>query len=240
MTPKAGTFYGIGVGPGDPELITLKALRVLERVPHIFASCSTKNNYSLALNIVRSHLNGAGLEHLPFPMTRDAQVLEEAWDRNARRVLEVLASGSDAAFVTLGDPLTYSTYGYLLKTLKRLQPEVRIITIPGITSYNAAAALTHIPLTEGEESFYVVSGARGAARLREVIDTADNIVMLKTYRHFDDIYRALEELNLLDRATCISLCGLEGETVVEDLRHLKGRRLPYLSMIIIKKKGKGY
>ncbi len=240
MTPKAGTFYGIGVGPGDPELITLKALRVLERVPHIFASCSTKNNYSLALNIVRSHLNGAGLEHLPFPMTRDAQVLEEAWDRNARRVLEVLASGSDAAFVTLGDPLTYSTYGYLLKTLKRLQPEVRIITIPGITSYNAAAALTHIPLTEGEESFYVVSGARGAARLREVIDTADNIVMLKTYRHFDDIYRALEELNLLDRATCISLCGLEGETVVEDLRHLKGQRLPYLSMIIIKKKGKGY
>ncbi len=240
MTPKAGTFYGIGVGPGDPELITLKALRVLERVPHIFASCSTKNNYSLALNIVRSHLNGAGLEHLPFPMTRDAQVLEEAWDRNARRVLEVLASGSDAAFVTLGDPLTYSTYGYLLKTLKRLQPEVRIITIPGITSYNAAAALTHIPLTEGEESFYVVSGARGAARLREVIDTADNIVMLKTYRHFDDIYRALEELNLLDRATCISLCGLEGETVVEDLRRLKGSRLPYLSMIIIKKKGKGY
>ncbi len=240
MTPKTGTFYGIGVGPGDPELITLKALRVLERVPHIFASCSTKNNYSLALNIVRSHLNGAGLEHLPFPMTRDAQVLEEAWDRNARRVLEVLASGSDAAFVTLGDPLTYSTYGYLLKTLKRLQPEVRIITIPGITSYNAAAALTHIPLTEGEESFYVVSGARGAARLREVIDTADNIVMLKTYRHFDDIYRALEELNLLDRATCISLCGLEGETVVEDLRRLKGSRLPYLSMIIIKKKGKGY
>ncbi len=240
MTPKTGTFYGIGVGPGDPDLITLKALRVLERVPHIFASCSTKNNYSLALNIVRSHLNGAGLEHLPFPMTRDAQVLEEAWDRNARRVLEVLASGSDAAFVTLGDPLTYSTYGYLLKTLKRLQPEVRIITIPGITSYNAAAALTHIPLTEGEESFYVVSGARGAARLREVIDTADNIVMLKTYRHFDDIYRALEELNLLDRATCISLCGLEGETVVEDLRRLKGSRLPYLSMIIIKKKGKGY
>lgn len=240
MTCKAGTLYGIGVGPGDPELITLKALRVLQRVPHIFASCSTKNNYSLALNIVRSHLNGAGLEHLPFPMTRDLRVLKEAWEKNARRVLEVLAQGSDAAFVTLGDPLTYSTYGYLLKTVKRLCPQVRIITIPGITSYNAAAALTHIPLTEGEESFYLVSGAQGAAKLREVIDTADNIVLLKTYRHFDDIYEALEELGLLDRATCISLCGLKGETVVEDLRALKGRRLPYLSMIIIKKKGKGY
>jgi precorrin-2/cobalt-factor-2 C20-methyltransferase len=240
MTPATGTLYGIGVGPGDPDLITLKALKVLQRVPHIFASCSTRNNYSLALNIIRSHLNGAGLEHLPFPMTKDPEVLREAWEQNARRVLAVLAGGHDAAFVTLGDPLTYSTFGYLLKTLKRLDPGVRIVTIPGITSYNAAAALTHIPLTEGEESCYLVSGALGAERLREVIDNSDNIVLLKTYRHFDDIYQALEELDLLDRATCISRCGLEGETVVEDLRALKGQTLPYLSMIIIKKRGKGY
>jgi len=240
MMTKTGTLYGIGVGPGDPDLITLKALKVLHRVPHIFASCSTKNSYSLALSIVRCHLNGAGIEHLPFPMTRDPQVLAEAWERNARRVLEVLDMGTDAAFVTLGDPLTYSTFGYLLKTLKRLAPEVRIVTIPGITSYSAAAARTHLPLTEGEESFQLVSGALGAAKLREVIDKSDNIVMLKTYRHFEEIYQALEEMDLLDRTTCISRCGLEGETVVENLRELKGRKLPYLSMIIIKKKGRGY
>ncbi len=153
MSPQTGTLYGIGVGPGDPELITLKALKVLQRVPHIFASCSPKNTYSLALDIVRCHLNGAGIEHLPFPMTKDPEVLQEAWEGNARRVLEVLDTGSDAAFVTLGDPLTYSTFGYLLKTLKRLRPSVRVVTIPGITSYSAAAALTHIPLAEGEESF---------------------------------------------------------------------------------------
>jgi precorrin-2/cobalt-factor-2 C20-methyltransferase len=240
MTTKTGTLYGIGVGPGDPELITLKALKVLNRVPHIFASCSTKNNYSLALSIVRCHLNGAGIEHLPFPMTKDLQALQEAWEQNARRVLEVLDTGSDAAFVTLGDPLTYSTFGYLLKTLKRLHPEVRIVTIPGITSYSAAAALTHIPLAEGEESFYLVSGALGAVKLKEVIDKTDNIVMLKTYRHFDEIYQALEELDLLDRTTCISRCGLDGETIVENLRDLKGHEMPYLSMVIIKKKGKGY
>lgn len=240
MTTKAGTLYGIGVGPGDPDLITLKALKVLRRVPHIFAACSTKNSYSLALGIVRSHLNGAGIEHLPFPMSKDARVLQEAWEQNARRVLEVLATGSDAAFVTLGDPLTYSTFGYLLKTLKRLDPGVGIVTIPGITSYSAAAALTHIPLTEGEESFYLVSGALGAAQLKEVIDKSDNIVILKTYRYFDEIYRLLEDMDLLDRTTCISRCGLEGETIVENLRDLKGRELPYLSMVIIKKKGKGY
>ncbi len=240
MTPKTGTLYGIGVGPGDPELITLKALRVLQQVPHIFASCSTRNSYSLALNIVRCHLNGAGIEHLPFPMTRESRILKEAWEKNARRVLEVLDSGGDAAFVTLGDPLTYSTFGYLLKTLKRLKPEARVVTIPGITSYSAAAALTHIPLTEGEESFVLVSGAQGATRLREVVEKSDNIVMLKTYRNFAEIYQALEELDLLDRAVCISRCGLEGETVVENLRDLKGQPMSYLSMIIIKKKGKGY
>ena len=240
MTMKTGTLYGIGVGPGDPELITLKALKVLQRVPHIFASCSTKNTYSLALSIVRCHLSGAGIEPLPFPMTKDPEELASAWEQNARRVLEVLATGSDAAFVTLGDPLTYSTFGYLLKTLKRLNPEVPIVTIPGITSYSAAAALTHIPLTEGEESFYLVSGALGAAQLKEVIDKTDNIVILKTYRYFNEIYRVLEDLDLLDRTTCISRCGLEGEAIVENLRDLKGRELPYLSMVIIKKKGKGY
>ena len=213
---------------------------MLHRVPHIFAACSTKNSYSLALSIVRCHLNGAGIEHLPFPMSKDPQVLAAAWEQNARRVLEVLATGSDAAFVTLGDPLTYSTFGYLLKTLKRLDPEVGIVTIPGITSYSAAAALTHIPLTEGEESFYLVSGALGAAQLKEVIDKSDNIVILKTYRYFDEIYQVLEDMDLLDRTTCISRCGLEGETIVENLRDLKGRELPYLSMIIIKKQGKGY
>jgi precorrin-2/cobalt-factor-2 C20-methyltransferase len=240
MTSKTGTLYGIGVGPGDPELITLKALKVLHRVPHIFAASSTKNDYSLALSIVRCHLNGAGIEHLPFPMSKDSQVLASAWEGNARRVLQVLDAGSDAAFVTLGDPLTYSTFGYLLKTLKRLRPQMHIVTIPGITSYNAAAALTQIPITEGEESFYLVSGAMGGDKLREVIDKSENIVMLKTYRHFDEIYRVLEEMDLLDRTTCISRCGLDGETVVENLRDLKGRKLPYLSMVIIKKKGKGY
>ncbi|MFZ2088176.1 MAG: precorrin-2 C(20)-methyltransferase [Desulfobaccales bacterium] len=238
MTQKTGTLYGIGVGPGDPELITLKALKVLQRTSHIFASTSSKNAYSLALNIVRSHLNGARIEHLPFPMTREAEVLQEAWEANACRVMEVLRAGEDAVFITLGDPLTYSTFGYLLRSVKRLDPTVRVVTIPGITSYHAAAALTQTPLSEGEESFFVVSGALGAARLREVIHKTDNIVLLKTYRHTDDILATLEEMGLTDRAVCISRAGMDGETVVQDLRELKGRSMPYLSMIIIKKKGK--
>ncbi|MDD3581931.1 MAG: precorrin-2 C(20)-methyltransferase [Desulfobacca sp.] len=240
MIQKTGTLYGIGVGPGDPELITLKALKVLKRTPHIFASTSTKNTYSLSLNIVSSYLHGVQIESLPFPMTQEPEVLQEAWDKNARRVLEVLTSGSDAAFITLGDPLTYSTFGYLLKTIKHFDPAVRVLTIPGITSYHAAAALIQTPVSEWEESFLVVSGAAGAAKLRDVIDLTDNIILLKTYRHTDDILATLEEKGLADQAVSISRCGLDGETVVQDIRALRGRPSPYLSMIIIKKKGKGF
>jgi precorrin-2/cobalt-factor-2 C20-methyltransferase len=240
MTVAPGILYGIGVGPGDPELITLKALHILERAPHVFAAASSKNDYSLALNIVRHYIVQAKVEPLHFPMTSDRQILEEAWSINAKKVLEVLQCGLDAAFLTIGDPLTYSTYGYLLKTIKRINPGVKAITIPGITSYNAAAALANIPLTEGEESFYLVSGARGGDRLREAIATSDNVVMLKTYRHFDKIFETLEELQLLDCATCISMCGLSGETVVQDLSTLKNQKMPYLSLIIIKKKGRGF
>ncbi|AEB10067.1 precorrin-2 C(20)-methyltransferase [Desulfobacca acetoxidans] len=238
MTRKTGTLYGIGVGPGDPELITLKALRILEQTPHIYASTSSKNTYSLALNIVRSHLHEAKVEQLPFPMTREPEVLQEAWEKNARRVLEVLTTGSDAAFITIGDPLTFSTFGYLLKTIKDFEPTIRVITIPGITSYHAAAALIHTPVSEGEESFLVVSGALGAAKLREALSVTDTIILLKTYRHIDEILVSLEEMGLTDRAVCISRCGLEGETVVQDIRSLKGQSLPYLSMMVIKKKGK--
>jgi precorrin-2/cobalt-factor-2 C20-methyltransferase len=240
MSAAPGILYGIGVGPGDPELITLKALHVLERVPCVFAAASTKNDYSLALNIVKPYISQATVEPLYFPMTSDRLMLSEAWESNARKVLAVLERGQDVAFLTIGDPLTYSTYGYLLKTVKTINPEIKAITIPGITSYNAAAALANIPLTEGEESFYLVSGAQGGDRLREAIATSDNVVMLKTYRQFDKIYETLEELKLLDCATCISMCGLSGETVAHDLRSLKNQKMPYLSLIIIKKKGRGF
>ncbi len=240
MSGQLGILYGIGVGPGDPELLTLKALRILQEVPYVFAAASTKNDYSLALNIVRSHITKAEVAPLFFPMTNDPEALATSWHENARTVLGVIERGQDAAFITIGDPLTYSTYGYLLKTIKKLNPAVEARTIPGITSYHAAAALANIPLTEGEESFYLVSGARGGERLREALAACDNIVMLKTYRQFDKIYQTLEDLQLLDCSTCIVRCGLPDEQVIHDVRSLRGQKMPYLSLLIVKKQGKGY
>ena len=118
-----------------------------------------------------------------------------------------------------------------------MAPDIKIVTVPGITSYQAAAALSNTPIAEGEESFHLISGAKGGATLRNVIRSSENIVMLKTYKHFADIYDTLEELNLLDRSILVSKLGLEGESVVENFRSLKGKELPYLSLVIIKKTG---
>lgn len=237
MGTKSGTLFGIGVGPGDPDLITVKAVGILNRVSIIFAASSTKNDYSLAQEIVKKHVDDTFIEKMAFPMTRDEKILTQCWESHARRALEVLEAGNDAAFVTLGDPLTYSTFAYLLKTLNRMAPHIKIVTVPGITSYQAAAALSNTPIAEGEESFHLISGAKGGATLRNVIRSAENIVMLKTYKHFADIYDTLEELNLLDRSILVSKLGLEGESVVKDFRSLKGKKLPYLSLVIIKKNG---
>jgi len=238
MKTNCGTLYGIGVGPGDPDLITVKALRFLKSVSTIFAASSTKNDYSVAETIVKKHLGCTPVEMMAFPMTWDKKLLEDHWEANARRALEVLSGGDDAAFVTLGDPSTYSTFTYLVRSVRRIAPHVQVVTVPGITSYHAAAALSNTPLTEGEESFHLISGANGGRNLRKIIESSENVVVLKTYKHFDDIFETLEDLNLVDHSILVSRMGLADEAVVDDLRSLKGKTPPYLSLVIIKKRGR--
>ncbi len=234
---KAGTLYGIGVGPGDPELITLKAVKALASVDVVYSAASTKNRYSIAVEIVKPHLeNGIPIHRLDFPMTRDPGVLNAAWRRNAGIVRETLHSGRDAALVTLGDPMTYSTFGYLMRTLKEESPELPIRVIPGITSYQAGAAAAKRVLAEGEESLTVISGAMGPSRLRHVIDHTDNVVMLKVYRNYRDIMGALDDLDLSRHSVLVSRCGFDGEQIITNLEELPDQVPSYLSLLLIKKR----
>lgn len=231
-----GTLYGVGVGPGDPDLLTLKAVHILNTVPKIFAACSSKNDYSISENIIRKHIGDRKVEKLPFPMCNDQSILQEAWRDNGERVLASLRQGSDCAFITLGDPLTYSTFSYLHKTIKMIAPDLKVVSIPGITSFQAAASAANIPLSEGEETLAIVSGAKGGLKLEQVIKTADNVVMLKTYKQFEDIYKTLENLDMVSKATFLCNLGSERQTIVRDMSHLKNSTTPYLSLIIVKKK----
>lgn len=231
-----GKLFGIGVGPGDPKLLTVRAVEVLKQVSVVFAAGSPKNDYSIALDTVREYLRpDTEIVNLGFPMTYDRSALSESWAQNARAVLDVLDSGRDAAFITIGDPLTYSTYGYLIRTVEKLLPGVDVETVPGITAYHAAAARVNMPLVEGKESLLVVSGVSDSERMKELIGLADNLVILKTYRNFDEICQSLRETAPDMKAVLVSRCGIEGERIVKDVDSVAGEDMPYLSLLLVKK-----
>jgi precorrin-2/cobalt-factor-2 C20-methyltransferase len=236
-TPTTGTLYGIGVGPGDPGLIPLKSVRILRRVDMIFAAASTKNDHSQAVNIARPHIPATTeVRRLAFPMTKDPAKKQAAWQEHAQTLIDELSKGRDVAFLTLGDSMTYATYGYIVKCVQVLAPHIPIETIPGISSYQAAAARVNIPLVEGEESLLLLSGVEGGQQLRQLSQCAENVVFLKAYRNTPDIIAALDEADMLASSVCVTNCGFENEEIIRDIRKLADRPPGYWTLIIAKKK----
>lgn len=239
-TKSTGTLYGIGVGPGDPDLIPLKAVHILATVDVVFTAASTRNNYSRALEIVRPHLPvNISIDKLDFPMSKDRAVMAKAWRRHAAHIAGVLEDGRHAAFLTLGDPLTYSTYGYVLRHLRADRPDIPVVTIPGITSYQAAAAAVNRPLVEGEESLLILSGVNGGRRLHETIQPADNVVFLKAYRDVNGIAEALEQTGLAAGSVAVTHCSTVQQEIHLDLKALAKQPPNYWTLIIAKRNGHG-
>jgi precorrin-2/cobalt-factor-2 C20-methyltransferase len=232
MKDNFGTLYGIGVGPGDPELITLKAVKILAQVDVVYAASSTKNTYSLAISVARPYIpETAEIRYLGFPMSRDPQVMKTAWEKNARMVAQTLVSGKNAAFLTLGDCMTYSTYTYLARHLRRIAPEAKTVAIPGITSYLAAAARLQRPLAEGEESLLIVSGCRGGGKLRQMGPYAENVVFLKAYKNAADITQAINEQGWNENSVGVVSCGLPEERIIEDITEFETASPDYWTLI---------
>lgn len=237
MSENRGTLYGIGVGPGDPDLITMKAVKAMMDVDVIFTASSSKNSFSLAVEIARPHLpEGVAVEILPFPMTSEQGVTTKAWKENADRIAEVLSTGKNAAFLTLGDPLTYSTFGYILQYMKTDHADCSVVTIPGITSFQAAAARINTPLVEAEESLVITSGAYGGEHVRRVAASSENVVLLKAYKNVEDITDALSDSGLLANSCAIKKCGREGEEIIWNISDLKAVKPDYWTLVIAKQK----
>jgi precorrin-2/cobalt-factor-2 C20-methyltransferase len=237
MSSKTGTLFGIGVGPGDPDLVTLKAAKILSRVDMVYAAASTRNHHSLAKDIARPHVPPEiPIKMLKFPMTRDKNETHEAWKMHARTLIDQLDAGRDVAFLTLGDSMTYSTYGYMVRYISAMAPHLKIETIPGISSYQAAAARLNTPLVEGEESLMVVSGAKGGNRLRALSRKPENVVFLKAYRNIEDITNALAENSCYTQCIGIKNCGQENEEIIPNIEELKKQDPNYWTLIIAKKK----
>ena len=230
-----GILYGVDVGPGAPDLLTLRAVRVLGEVDVILAAASPRNDFSAALDTARPHLRtDVRVQRLEFPMTRDKAVLHEAWRVAAQTTRDVLESGQSAAFLTIGDPLVYSTFGYLMRTLGECAPHLKVEVVPGITSFQEAAARTRTVLCENGETLRIIPGINSRQSLEESLHESDTAVILKAYRNLAAIAEALDATKRLDSCLLASHVEQPAERVRQGLGGLEGTP-PYMSLILSRK-----
>jgi precorrin-2/cobalt-factor-2 C20-methyltransferase len=263
-----GKLYVIGVGPGDPELLTLKAIRVIKESPVICVPKGREEGSSLALSIVQkiTNLDDKEIIEAYFPMRktrtstevqkcRSAEAktsddvpsglpdfrssalsseLDTKWKQTAETILNKLKEGRNVAFLTLGDPSFYSTFYYLYNKLFELHPALNIEIIPGVSSINASAARAEISLGLGDDKIAILP-ANYMNDLKSALDAFDTVVLMKVHKVFDQIVDLLQEMDLIDKASCISQAGMEDEKIFKDIRNVKQEDLSYFSMVIVKK-----
>ena len=250
---SAGNFFGVGLGPGDPELITLKALRVISVAPVIAIPSANSDGTSIAEGILRQALasseaaggvkDGEGpfgdkeILELVLPMTKDRARLVNAREGAARSIAQKLAEGKDVAFITLGDPMFFSTFSYLIPYVKDLSPGSGVTAIPGVTAPSAASASFGTALAEGNETVAIVPASYNIDALGAILNSFDSIVLMKVGSVIDKVLDLLDETGLTGKALFISKASWDDEERVLDLSELKGTKPGYFSMIIVQKRG---
>ena len=228
----AGTLYGIGVGPGDPELLTLKAARILRETPVIAVPVTQPGGDSYALDVVSGLVQpDQQIVKLLFPMIKDAAAKAEFRRAAARTVQQYLVEGQDVAFLTEGDPLLHSTFIYVLNDLS---PGMQVQVVPGISSITAAAAQAQLPLVCGDQRLAIIPTTfEDEAALRRIFADFDTVVLLKFHRMFVPLLGLLDELGLTESTVLVERASHAGGRVVRDIRTLRGQAVNYLSLLIV-------
>lgn len=233
-----GKLYGIGVGPGSPDLLTLRAVQVLQQVDIICTPRSTLDNEVIALKVAGAYIPPTTeIIEVHTPMTRDKAVLEAQWQKGAEKIATYLKDGKTVAFITIGDAMLFSTYTYILKRVQALAPDAEVESIPGVTSFAAAAAHLNIALSEGNEKLAIIPAVDDAEQLRTVLDNFPNAVLMKVAGRYDEIVAILQEKGLQDKAVFISKLGYAEQFITYDLESLCGKKQDYLSLIVVKQGG---
>src|SRR5208337_1128650 len=233
---KIGVLFGIGVGPGDPELMTVKGARVLERCRHIFVPKARSENGSIALSISGRYLRAdARICELVFPMSADSGELSLHCAEAARSVADVVGMGEDACFLTLGDPLLYSTYIYLVRSLRKQLPGLEAVTVPGITAFSAAAALAEFPIGEARQRVVIIPASDDLDLIGKALAGGGTVILMKVGKRLARVLDTIEQAGFLDRAAYVARAGLEGQEVEVDLRKLRlqKKEADYLSILLV-------
>ena len=224
---ERGKLYGVGVGPGDPELVTKKAERVL-READIVAVPDKGAGEKTALNIVADIVAGKELLYCPTPMVRDRAVLDGCYEQIANDICALLDEGKNVAFITLGDPTVYSTYIYVHKKVLARGYEAELI--PGVPSFCAVAARLNTSLCEGAERLLIVPASHDAA---DCLDIRANKVFMKAGKAIGELQTQLAERGMLEHASLVANCGMVGELVCPRFADMTDGT-GYFSIVLVK------
>ena len=233
-----GTFFGIGVGPGEPGLITLAAWEALQRCDVIFAPRAQSAAVSAARNCLPPHaLPDERFREIEFRMDPDRTVLREFYALLAQQIAAELRAGRNAGYLTLGDPLTYSTYGYTLAALRDCLPQLRYRTFPGITRYWALAAATDWPLGEGRERVLILPCPESMIELRRAIEENDIVVLMKIGGRLPAVMGLLRQLGIAEHCAFGRHVGMQNEFTARQAHELGSvpEHHGYLATMLIRK-----
>ncbi len=231
-----GKLYGVGVGPGATDLITLRAVNVLNDVDVIIIPKSSDKYRPFAWKICEPVVKDNDQQEkltLHFPMTKNSKVLIKAWDLAFSEIGKRLEEGKSVAFLTQGDPSVYSSWMYLLEEASDRWPGIEVEIVPGVSSITAIPAILQTPLADGREQFCVLPATYGIEDLPKLCDQFDSIILTKVGKMIPKLVEVLEDLKLLENATYVSYGTTEDEVVVQDLKTIQNDTCAYFSMVQI-------
>ncbi len=238
-----GTFYVVGVGPGDPQLMTLKAARILDHCAVWFVPSAFDNGGSMALEIASGAVSSQGktiLSHR-FPMKQivrgespDPEV-KNAWQEAAKTIMATLADGQDVVFPTLGDPAIYSTGFYVCETLQEYGSPFPVEIVPGVSAIGASSAAAALPLCLGDERLVIIPATFANEKIRDLLQLSDVVVFMKVHKVMARLVGLLEELDLLDNAVLVERCSLGDQKIWTDVRAAVDQEIHYFSTMVVRR-----
>ena len=235
-------LFCVGCGPGDPELLTIRALNLITEADVIFVPTSKSDKPSIALSIVAKYINKTTkIINLVFPMIKDKDALKEYWKKNTLEISEMVRTGKKTLYLTVGDPSLYSTWIYIHRELKKNHKDIEIEIIPGITSIFAFAAESKISLVEGNEHLSIVPACYDLNKVKNTVKASDTIVFLKDGRYFDNVIEMLSDSGFGEEtqiAIAQDVSTKENILEIKHLKDLKGKKQPsqkYFSIMVVKR-----